>query len=327
MLPRRRFLTLAGLGAVTLAVGADQFGGIMDGPNPLGSHVTLGAFAANEPWPNCQSHYVLEASLGVKLPIMSWFTTLDAGWLTRQAAEAATSEHELLICLEPVYAQGRAPILFADILAGKMNTKLDRFFAKAAAFTGQVTLRLAHEMNGNWYPWSVSDGSQAVAGPKNATSLDEWLDTWRYIVDRQRAVGGSNIRWNWCVNNVDLHALPAESFWPGADYVDIMSIDGYNGYGPWMSPAQVFQPMYDRLCRLDPDAPIMIAEVGCRPSLSGEPVDKAAWFTSLFDLKTMPRISSVVFFHADKERDWRIDTDDVRTTMTSLVQGAKQAVR
>lgn len=280
---------------------------------------TLGAYAQNEPWPDVEQHYVMERALGVKLPVMSWFTTLENPWLTRQVAQAAASGHDLMICMEAVAGNARAPIPFVDILAGRWDRQLDRIFTQAATFAGSVTFRFLHEMNGNWYPWAL-DPKMA----RSTASIDIWLATWRYVVDRQRRIGG-NVQWMWCVNSSDVGVVPVESYWPGADYVDVMSIDGYNGYAAWTSPAGVFQAMYDRLCKLDPVAKIWIAEIGCRPSTGTDKVTKSQWLQALFAMTTMPRVSTLVFFNSNQGHDWRITGDDVLSSVSGALQGATRA--
>ena len=286
---------------------------------PLVQRVTIGAYAASEPWPDLAAHYTLESAMGVKLPTMSWFQSWQNGWLATQSAVAAASGHALQIALEPVH-DDRTPVLFAEILAGVWNTRLDRYFAGAAAHPFTVAIRMAHEMNLGQQRWSLVNPTPC------ATSLNQWLDTWRYVVDRQRNIGG-NVKWIWCVNSMDLGGVAAESYWPGADYVDILAIDAYNGYGPWTSAARVIKPMYDRITTLHPTAPVWLSEVGCRSVAQGEPWSKAQWYADLLTTSLFPRMTNVMFFNSAKEYDWRITGDDVHATLAALLVNARSVAR
>jgi hypothetical protein len=312
-LSRRRFLAWTVAGAVGLVTIANEVGDLMSDA-PLVRRVRFGAYAANEPWPDLSSHYRLEEALNVPLPVMSWFLGMDSGWPAKQALTAASSGHDLLICLQPSMFN-RVAVPFVDILAGKWNRRLDAFFAAAAAYPHRVSIRFAHEMN-------LSQLPQSIANPMPCTaSLDVWLDTWRYIVDRQRAIGGS-VEWQWCVNSLDMGAVTAEAYWPGADYVDVLGYDAYNGYGAWTPPLKLLQPMYNRLAALHPTAPIWVSEIGCRAVSAGERYSKARWMEDLLAITDLPRLATVVFFNSNKERDWRVDTQDVRELVGSALQDA-----
>lgn len=279
---------------------------------PLGQRVTLGAFAAEEPWPDLSAHYELERELGARLPIMSWFLSMDTDWPAEQAAAAAQSGHDLLLCLEPV-AAGRA-VPFGDILAGSWDQHLDSLFRHAAAFPGQVTIRFAHEPNLARLPQSIVHSAPCT------TDLDVWRDTWRYVTNRQRSAGGT-IAWMWCVDAYDTGGVPAESYWPGEYFVDVLGIDAYNGYGSWTSPRELIRPMYERVTGMHPEAQVWLAEVGCRPAAPDEAYDKASWFEELFATADFPRLTALAFFHSDKEWDWRITTPTIRDRMSRLVRG------
>ncbi len=318
-LSRRQFLITTGVTAAGLAIAADRIGAIMDTDQTILQRSTFGAYAANEPWPGVQAHYDLEKAMGVRFPVMSWFQSWTNGWLAKQSADAAASGHDLQIALAPAYDNGSG-VPFAEILAGKWDRRLDSYFRGAASYPGSVIIRMCHEMNLQQHPWSIANKAPCTS------SIDTWLDTWRYVVDRQRAIGGS-IKWQWCVNSIDMGPIKAESYWPGADYVDMLSIDVYNGYGPWTSPLKLIKPMYDRITALDPSAPVWLAEVGCREAAAGERLSKATWFKELFALTELPRLNGIIFFNSNKERDWRITTDSVRPLLSPVLRQTAQTAR
>lgn len=261
--------------------------------------VPFGAATVRSPFPDDDGHFAHERRLGVTLPTMSWFQDWDTGWLGPQARVARDTGHDILLAWQPKL--GQVPVSFADILAGKWNSYIDRFFGDLAASRVDVTLRPMHEMNGDFFSWSVGGPHAAVR------SVDEWIAVWRWIVARQRAAGGS-VRWSWCVNYADGADLPAEAYWPGEDVVDVLGIDVYNGNsgGPWQTPEQLTVPMLTRVRALAPHAPVWLCEVGC---IEPRPVDhgqsKAVWLTQLGSLMTRQRLATTAFFNVEQ---WRLDT-------------------
>jgi hypothetical protein len=88
----------------------------------------------------------------------------------------------------------------------------------------------------------------------------------------------------------------------------LVGVDGYN-WGPldghtWQTPQQVFGPTLADLAAIT-RAPVLITEVGST-EVGG---DKAAWITSFFSMLESNRaITGFVWFDADKETDWRINS-------------------
>ena len=79
-----------------------------------------------------------------------------------------------------------------DVLAGKHDAYIDQFARDAKAWGGPVLLRFLHEFNGNWYVWGGVKNGGAQGGPEKVKKV------WRYVVDRFRAVGATNVLWMWC---------------------------------------------------------------------------------------------------------------------------------
>jgi hypothetical protein len=202
-----------------------------------------------------------------------------------------------------------------DVLAGKHDAYIDQFARDAKAWGGPVLLRFLHEFNGNWYVWSGVKNGGAQGGPEKVKRV------WRYVVDRFRAVGATNVLWMWCPHGPTID-VPAESwnelsaYWPGADYVDWFAIDGYNWYpkDPWgnVRPYQTFdiafRNTYDKLLALA-RKPIAVGEFACG-EFTKEKLNKATWIQETYArIKSdYPWIKLVVWFHIKKELDWRVDS-------------------
>ena len=53
-----------------------------------------------------------------------------------------------------------------------------------------MILSFGHEMNGNWYSWGNTNSTPA-----------QFIAAWRHVVTVFRAVGATNVKWLWAVNN------------------------------------------------------------------------------------------------------------------------------
>ncbi|WP_337062345.1 malectin domain-containing carbohydrate-binding protein [Kineococcus sp. G2] len=93
---------------------------------------------------------------------------------------------------------------------------------------GTVYIRFAHEMNGNWYPWSVNSGNH-----------QDFITAWK----RYRAVQKEVFPASKLVFNVNRESVGNGVDWrktfPGAQYVDVMGVDYYNQY-PYAGDAATF---------------------------------------------------------------------------------------
>ncbi|TKV57672.1 hypothetical protein FDO65_16090 [Nakamurella flava] len=317
-LGRRVVLRAAGLGAAGVLIGAGlSTDSVARGGRNLLSRADWGAYASREPFPDCNSHFTLERMIGTRFPRMSWFSTWGVSWPGTGGEQAAAGGYDVLIAWQPT-TDGRTPIRFTDLVAGRHDEYLERFYTRAANHPGKVVVRFAHEPNGTGYPWSVD--FRGTTG-KCVESTDEYVAGWRYVVDFYRRLlprlPRRNISFCWCITTRDRGTATAEQYFPGNDVVDVLAMDVYNGYGGyWASPRSLLAAPYARLTALGGDQPIWITELGCRePSKtenSGVRPDKskskAQWMQQLFDLTDYPRIEAVYFFHAERAHDWRLNS-------------------
>ncbi|MDQ0076961.1 hypothetical protein [Arthrobacter oryzae] len=100
-----------------------------------------------------------------------------------------------------------------------------------------------------------------------------------------------------------LQAPPIRLF-PGAGYVDIVALDGYNwgtsaSWSGWISPQDLFAPGIAQLRTLAPGAPILIAETASSEAGGS----KAAWNTELVTyLAAQPDVQGFVWFLFRRKR-------------------------
>jgi beta-mannanase len=171
-------------------------------------------------------------------------------------------------------------------------------------------------MNGDWQSFQPTrDGAKANGG-----TPAEFVAAWRHVVDHLRAAGVDNIKWVFNPT-VDTYAetTHVSDIWPGAGYVDVLGLDGFNWgedpmWGEWRPFTAIFAKQYRRLTRLHPTAPVWICEVGSKEPRrdDGAPRDrrqsKARWITDMMSARAFPRIDTVIWFNEAKERDWRIES-------------------
>jgi mannan endo-1,4-beta-mannosidase len=205
------------------------------------------------------------------------------------------------------------PTRFTEWSSGDHDDYLDEIAGAARAYPYEVYVRPWPEMNGDWQTFQpTADGTRVHGG-----TYAEFKEAWRYVVSYLRGRGADNLRWVFNPT-ADTYAetTPVGRIWPGAKYVDVLGLDGFNwgrdaGWGRWRSFPQIFREQYLNLTELDPRAPVWICEVASKEPLvhDGAPVDadhdKGSWVRTMFDYRGMPQLRAIVWFDADKERDWR----------------------
>jgi hypothetical protein len=84
---------------------------------------------------------------------------------------------------------------------------------------GQLYIRFAHEMNGNWYPWAVT-----------RDDLHDFRLAWRRYRALQREIFPS-AKLVFCVNRESVGlGLDWRKLFPGRRYVDVLGVDYYNQF-------------------------------------------------------------------------------------------------
>jgi hypothetical protein len=158
-------------------------------------------------------------------------------------------------------------------------------------------------MNGNWYPWAEG---------VNGNQSGDYVQAWRHVHDVLAAAGASNVAWVWSPNVPYFGSTDLAGLFPGAGYVDVVALDGYNwgtsaSWSSWISPQDLFAPGIAQLRTLAPGVPILIAETASAEAGGS----KAQWDTDLISyLVAQPDVVGFVWFHLQKETDWRINSSD-----------------
>ncbi|WP_018762220.1 MULTISPECIES: glycosyl hydrolase [Micrococcaceae] len=195
---------------------------------------------------------------------------------------------------QPAYALDR-------VAAGDFDATITQWGQSIAAWGKPVMLRFAHEMNGNWYPWAEG---------VNGNQPGDYVAAWRHVHDVVAATGAANVQWVWSPNVPYWGSTDLAGLYPGGGYVDVVALDGYNWgtsqtWSSWVSPVDLFAPGITQLRSLAPGKPVLIAETASS-ELGGS---KPTWNTDLVSyLAAQPDVMGFVWFHMQKETDWRINS-------------------
>ncbi|MDN4596899.1 glycoside hydrolase family 26 protein [Leifsonia virtsii] len=283
------------------------------------------------------------AKVGVSPNVVGYFS----GWDENFRANAVTR----------AWQQGRLPMMtwesrpisagndtvdapaysLPKIIAGDFDAYLHQY-AKDIVATGlPLGIRLDHEMNGIWYPWSETDGQ---GNSINGNNVGDYVKMWRHVHDIFQQEGANNlVMWIWAPNIVNnlpaTHKAPGylESLYPGDAYVDWVGLSGYLR-PPYKSDNDfsfdyTFKASLDKL-RSITSKPIMLAEVGASETEG----HKAAWITSFFNALAKPENKDIIGFSwfnlavtsyvegVRATNDWRIDSraDSLSAFITGLTR-------
>ena len=202
-----------------------------------------------------------------------------------------------MITWEPWKATQKSAIDYEALLAGKDDAYIREFALRLKAIGKTVFLRFAHEMNGDWYPWSgMKIGKEVYQG------------MFRHIRQVFDDAGVRNVRWVFSINadNVPAQNTYAACY-PGDRYVDYIGLDGYNwgvsrDWSRWRSFQDIFSGIYREVVRRY-KKPVILSEF----SSSSAGGDKVRWIEeALQEIKSMRAVKGFILFNIDKETDWRL---------------------
>ncbi|MCI0566173.1 hypothetical protein L0Y46_03165 [bacterium] len=182
------------------------------------------------------------------------------------------------------------------ILRGDWDGYIKSFADAARSYGDPIILVPFSEMNYNGVAWS---------GVKNGNTPSKAVRGYRHV----RNVFGDlpNVRFGWAPNHEsvpDTYENRIEAYYPGDGYVDIVGLDGFNFGNSWRPFAELFAEPLDLISGYG--KPIYIFSFA-----SAEGTGKAAWITDALvnQIPKYPLIEGWNWFHQDKERNWRIDSD------------------
>jgi hypothetical protein len=276
-------------------------GTLADGiPNP-DNRMLLGAYTDLKGKSATAAVQARETAMGrpydLEVTYYDWDDTFpDAG----ERAMAAAGTTPLMAWYLPDTNSGSVAGL-GQIAAGDDDARIQAQARAVKALGHRVFLRLAPEMNGNWYKYS--------GDPKAYVAM------WRHVHDVFAKAGVTNVTWVWCPN---INPDNWDAYYPGSAYVDVIGVDGFsNTTYTWQTFQQLFEGFFRHFAAFAPGKPQLVVETATN-SGAGIPaagVGSAASFISgmqayLQDVAG-PKydVIGVCWFDSDTNNgyNWRVD--------------------
>ncbi|WP_406002684.1 glycoside hydrolase family 26 protein [Streptomyces sp. NBC_00829] len=211
---------------------------------------------------------------------------------------------------EPTLRGEQSRYRLSRIIDGSFDSHLRSWARGIASLRYPVAIRLAHEMNGYWYPWCEQS---------NGNRRGEYVRAWRHVHKVFEAEGARNAVWVWSPNVSYTNSTALNRLYPGDAYVDWVGLSGYYGTvgkENYQSFDRLFSPTRTELRRFT-RKPLVITELGATDAAGR----KAEWITGMFRaLPRHPDIIGVIWYQAVKEIDWRVGTD--RASSSAFAAGA-----
>lgn len=176
---------------------------------PSGVFVGAGDRAAHEKFGTWRGH-----NLDVILSFTgrsTWDEVINPSWLF---SRWKGTRYTKVFSLPPFPESGAS---MASCAAGNYDTKWRQFGRniKAAGLDDKSIIRLAWEMNGNWFAWS-------------ARNPVDFKRCWRHVMVSAEQTA-PKLRWDWTVNRGRGQSVAdARKAYPGDKYVDFIGVDSYD---------------------------------------------------------------------------------------------------
>jgi hypothetical protein len=182
----------------------------------------------------------------------------------------------------------------AAIADGTYDDYLRTYADSVRGFDHNVVIGFGHEMNAPWYSWGYRHVTPAT-----------FVAAWRHIVTLFRDDGADNVTWVWTVQADEPGTRPIASWWPGAQYVTWVGIDGYY-YRPTDTFGSVFGQTIDQV-KAFTSKPVLLSETAVGPR-AGQIVKILNLFQGMVAYKTLGLVWFDVAQHGGIDRqDWRIE--------------------
>jgi hypothetical protein len=195
----------------------------------------------------------------------------------------------------------------ATIASGGYDAYLRSFATSVRAFGHPVIIGFGHEMNAYWYSWSYGHTKPAT-----------FVAAWRHIVTLFRAEGANNVTWLWTLQADERGTGPIASWWPGANYVTWVGIDGYY-YQPYENFASIFGPTIAQV-RILTSTPVLLSETGVGPQ-AGQSAKISDLFAGMRHYGTLGLVYFDITQHQGVyHQDWRLE--DSPSAVAAFRRGA-----
>jgi hypothetical protein len=180
------------------------------------------------------------------------------------------------------------------IAAGGYDGYLRSYADSVRDFGYPVVIGFGHEMNAPWYSWGYRQ-----------VSASTFVAAWQHIVTLFRSQGAENVTWLWTLQADEPGTAPIVRWWPGAQYVTWVGIDGYY-YRPSDTFASVFGKTIAQVRALTTH-PVLLSETSVGPE-AGQTMKIPNLFAGMRQYGTL----GLVWFDITQDdgiyhQDWRVE--------------------
>jgi hypothetical protein len=200
-----------------------------------------------------------------------------------------------------------AKYAYINIRDGDFDKYIKRWARAAKSYGHTILLRFAHEMDGDWFPWSIS---------KYGNNATRFVKAWRHVWGIFHKVGATNVRFVWSPLNP---CYCRHNLYPGDKYVAYVGFTALNWgttKGEWRSMRAIVSERMKKIHLLT-HRPVIVAELAS----SDAGGSKATWITKGYAdvYQHYPQIRALVYFNVNmstftNQPDWRLEAS------TSAVQ-------
>jgi len=242
---------------------------------------------------------------GVNPQFVLFFRDLNPqrGFPSNQVETANAHNMTPVISLEiSRWGRGKDTGCLEEVADGSFDDFFRQWAENAKTCGLPLILRFGFEMNGDWFPW----GSQP----------ETFVTAWRRTHKIFKEVGCENVKWMFSPNVLWDKRTEKKDFYnyyPGAAYVDMIGLDGYNfgdHHDKWHQ-WQTYEDVFERTIRASVkfNKPVYLSEIGC-----ADDKRKPAWIRDfLSKISKDDRLEGFIYFNHFNPRkgepNWRVDSD------------------
>ncbi len=215
---------------------------------------------------------------------------------------------------ETIHEHGVIPFVQIDptdaslsaIAAGTYDDYLSSFADSVSDFGHAVVIGFGHEMNAYWYSWGYTHVPAAT-----------FVAAWRHIVTLFRKEGADNVTWLWTLEADQPGTTgPIASWWPGAQYVTWVGIDGY-----YSRPSDTFASVFRQTIaqvRAFTGKPVLLSETAVGPD-GNQPANIQNLFHGMAAYQTLGLVWFDIAQHGSISRqNWRLEGNALANALAQI---------
>ena len=182
----------------------------------------------------------------------------------------------------------------SEIAAGGYDGYLRSFADSVHNFGQHVVIGFGHEMNAPWYSWG-----------NGRLPASTFVAAWRHIWTLFRDQDANNVTWLWTLQADEKGTGPIALWWPGAQYVTWVGIDGY-----YYRPSDTFFSIFGKTIaqvRALTTKPVLLSETAVGPD-AGQSAKIVDLFDGMHEYDTLGLVWFDIFQdNGIYHQDWRIE--------------------